>query len=89
MSGLGAVLVPFGLELVGVLPPSSAHVAEGFTLVSRAVTLAPGWVEVFLLASSVGILVTTTATIGKLHDDLAASERKSFLQAWHLRNMVR
>ncbi len=89
LSGLGAVLVPFGLELVGVLPPSSAHVAEGFTLVSRAVTLAPGWVEVFLLASSVGILVTTTATIGKLHDDLAASERKSFLQAWHLRNMVR
>ena len=55
---------------------------------ARAVTLAPGWVEVFLLGSTVGIMLMTTATVGRIHDDLAASERKNFLQAWHLRKMV-
>ena len=88
LAGLAAVLVPFALEGLGVMSPSMAHGGDGVTLLARAVSIEPRWIELFLLATSVGILLTTTATVGRVRDELAASERKSFLQAWHLRKMV-
>ena len=88
VAGVAAVVVPFGLEWLGVLSPSMAPAAGGVTLVARAVSIDPRWIELFLLATSVAILLTTTVTVGRARDELAASERKSFLQAWHLRKMV-
>jgi serine/threonine-protein kinase len=88
LAGLAAVLAPFALEVVGVLSPSMAHGTAGVTLLARAVSIEPRWIELFLLATSAGILVTTTGTVGRARDELAASERRSFLQAWHLRKMV-
>ena len=88
LAGLFAVLVPFALESIGVLSPSMAHGATGVTLLARAVSIEPRWIELFLLATSVGILTTTTGMVGRARDEFAASERRSFLQAWHLRRMV-
>jgi serine/threonine-protein kinase len=87
-AGFGAVLVPLALERLGVLPASMVLTSEGITLVARAVSMPAGWIDLFLLATSASIFATTTAMVGRVHDDLAASERRSFLQAWHLRKMV-
>lgn len=88
--GLAAVLVPFALEALGVVSPSMVvgSGTGGLLLLGRAVAIEPGWTELFLLASSIGLLLTTTVTVGHIRDELAASERRSFLQAWHLRKMV-
>jgi serine/threonine-protein kinase len=88
LSGLAAVVLPYVLELSGVLPASMVHGEGGVTLVARVIAIEPSWVELFLLATSIGILATTTATVGRVRDALTASERRSFLQAWHLRRMV-
>ncbi len=87
-AGLAAVLAPWLLEIAGVLPASMAHAEDGVTLLARAIAIEPRWVEGFLLLTSAGILVTTTGTVGRVRDELGASERRSFLQAWHLRRMV-
>lgn len=87
-AGLLAVLVPLALEWLGALPPSMRVASDGMTLLSRAVSMRPAWLDLFLLATSGSIIATTTAMVGRVHDDLATSERRSFLQAWHLRKMV-
>ena len=87
-TGFLAVLAPLALERLGVLPASMLATDGGLLLTDRAVSLPAGWSELFLLAASAGILLTTTAMVGRVHDDLAASERRSFLRAWHLRKMI-
>ncbi|CAN5423737.1 hypothetical protein BH09MYX1_BH09MYX1_57730 [soil metagenome] len=87
-SALAAVMVPYALEELGIMAPSMALGNGGLILLERAVTFTPHWIDLFLIATSVGILVTTTGSVGRGRDELAASERKTFLQAWHLRKMV-
>ncbi|CAN5658036.1 hypothetical protein BH09MYX1_BH09MYX1_03380 [soil metagenome] len=88
LAGLCAVMIPFALESVGVLAPSMVFANGNLTLVARAVTLSPGWVTLFLVAASAGIMLRTTTTVARVRDELVSARRKSFLQAWHLRHMV-
>jgi eukaryotic-like serine/threonine-protein kinase len=86
--GCFAVLVPFMLEQLGVLPPSMRFDADGMTLLPRVHDLAPGKTLVFLLLANVAVIVTATIFVARFRDALLESERRLHFQAWQLRQLV-
>jgi serine/threonine-protein kinase len=86
--GCLAVLAPFALEQLGVLPPSMRFDASGMTLLPRVHDLAPGKTVVFLLLANVAVIVTAAIFVARFRDALLASERRLHFQAWQLRQLV-
>ncbi len=86
--GCLAVLAPFVLERVGVLPPSMQFDAAGMTLLPRVNELAPGKTVVFLLLANIAVIVTATVFVARFRDALLESERRLHFQAWQLRQLV-
>jgi hypothetical protein len=86
--GCLAVIAPFVLERVGVLPPSMKFDAEGMTLLPRVNDLSAGKTVVFLLLANVAVIVTATIFVARFRDLLLESERRLHFQAWQLRQLV-
>jgi hypothetical protein len=86
--GVAATAAPFALELLGVLPPAYAFERGNLTLLARAVRLAPHTTVPMLLYVSVMFVALPAVFLGRVRDALSAAERKLFLQAWHLRELV-
>lgn len=82
------VVVPMGLELYGILPPS--YVFEGgrviidphLTALPRTATLA------FLVLATVAAIVVPPLLIARTRDSLRAAERDLFVQAWQLEQLL-
>jgi serine/threonine protein kinase len=83
-----AMLVPFGLELAGALPPSYRFVDGMMCVASHAVVMRP--VPTYLLFLAVNaVLIAMGAYFGlNLGGALAVSHRRSHLQAWQLRQLI-
>ncbi|MBX7100189.1 MAG: serine/threonine protein kinase [Myxococcaceae bacterium] len=86
-AGLAAVLVPYVLELTGLVAPSWSVSAAGITLLPRMAAF-EGWPAqlVFALGSLAAVL-TPTLLVGRLRDSLSAAQRQLFLQAWHVKQL--
>ena len=82
------VLVPYGLELAGLLPPSMRFTAEGILLLPRVVWFPPLASQVFLVASSVAVIVTSGLALAPFRNELDDAQRRIRLLAWHLRQLV-
>jgi len=87
--GTLAVAVPFLLELAGVVPPAFAFAGGNVTLFGRAIRLAPETTLPLLLYVSITSVVLPTGALGIVRDALSTAERRLFLQAWHLRQLLR
>ncbi|HEU4404157.1 MAG TPA: serine/threonine-protein kinase [Polyangiaceae bacterium] len=87
---LGAlvVLAPFLLEALGVVPPSFAFRGGALEVLPRAAMFPPLATTASLLLISVAMVVIPGLAMGRLHDKLSAAERRSYLQAWNLRQLV-
>jgi hypothetical protein len=85
--GLGAVFVPMLLELLGVTPRSYVFEAGSIRIVSNLVAFRP-LPAMLLLAMGSGLTILATVfVVSRAVDTLVASERRSFVQAWRLRQI--
>jgi eukaryotic-like serine/threonine-protein kinase len=84
-----AVAVPFLLELAGIFPPAFAFSDGNVTLFGRALRLAPETTLPLLLYAGVTSVIVPAAVLGLVRDALSSAERHLFLQAWHLRQLLR
>jgi serine/threonine-protein kinase len=86
--GLLSVIVPYVLQIVGVLPPSYVFADGNITIVARALRLAPNITVPTLLYTSLAFVALPPIFLGRMRDALSAAERQLFLQAWHLRQLL-
>jgi tRNA A-37 threonylcarbamoyl transferase component Bud32 len=86
--GTAAVVVPWLLELAGVLPPSIRFTDDGMLLVSRIVSFPPVLTTVFLLVSMLALVPVAIWIADQVRESLAAAQRKNLLTLWQLRQMV-
>ena len=82
------VLVPLGLELIGVLPPSIRFVDDTLVLVPRMVGFPRTGTLVFLVVTHVVVIVTALAYVAQLRQTAGAAERRLGVQAWQLAQLV-
>ena len=84
-----AILVPFGLELGGVLPRSFEIAGNQLVLHPRALEV-PGIVLAGLIVVTAVMLVAVNATISSSQRAAQeAAEERVHLTSWHLRQLVR
>lgn len=88
LAGVLAVVAPFALELLGVLPRSTLFTGGQIHVLPRATQLPELQTTVFLLLTSVAMVVIPGLMIGRMRDALAAAEQRLVLQAWNLRQLV-
>ena len=90
MIGAGALAVmgPFLLERAGLLPQSYRFTPNGFEVLSRAVELPHTATMACLAVTSVAMVVIPAVLAGRIREALNTAERRVFLQAWHLRQLV-
>ena len=86
--GALAIVVPYLLQLAGVLPASYSFARGAITILPWAVEFPGEQVAVFLLAESLAVIIVPMIVIGRSIDALVAAERRLFSQAWTLRQLV-
>ena len=82
------VLVPFGLEHAGLVPPSMRFTSEGILLLPRVLDFPAFWTQVFLVVSSLAVIVTAGLALAPFRNELDDAQRRIRLLAWHLRQLV-
>ena len=88
MIALLTLLVPFALDLTGAVPAAYGFGAHGLVIRPRMVELPTGPTLFALTAASLALVVTPIVLVGRIRDRLAEAERRLFLQAWHLKQLV-
>ena len=88
IGALAAILIPTVLELTGVFAPSYVFEHGSIRIVSNLVEFAPLPAYLLLVQGSVLTVLATVFAVGRAVDALVASERRSFAQAWRLRQML-
>ncbi len=83
-----AVVVPFGLEQAGVVPPSMRFTEEGIVLLPRFFGFPALWSQVFVLVTSLAVIVTSGLALAPFRNELDDAQRRIRLLAWHLRQLV-
>jgi len=83
-----AILLPFGLELLGVVPPAYAFDEGRLLILPRLAHLPPGVTLLTLTISSVAVATLPVLFFGGVRDALFEARRQLFHQAWHLRQLV-
>jgi hypothetical protein len=83
-----AVVVPLGLELAGVVPPSLRFADGAMVVVPRALELPATPTLVFLTVTSLSAVLLGCYVVGHIRDSLAAAEQRLYLYTWHVRELV-
>jgi hypothetical protein len=83
-----AVLAPFALELAGLVPPSYAFRDGALLVLPRATELPPLRTTLYLALTSVTMVIVPALSVGQLRERLNAAERRLYLQAWNLSQLV-
>lgn len=87
LTGLAALTLPMGLELLGVLPRSYAFSDGVMKIQPWAAHFAEVSALLMLWAAATLILLLSIAVIGRTMDNLTRAERRQFAQAWQLRQI--
>jgi len=86
--GVLALVVPFGLELVGLLPPSYEF-RDGYMLVlPRMHYFSPGATLVFLFYIGLAHIIMISVLMGRLNEARLALIEKAHKQTWQLKQIV-
>ncbi|MFO0685808.1 MAG: protein kinase [Sandaracinus sp.] len=87
--GLAAIVVPYGAELVGLLPAPYEFTRDGAMILrSPMVRFDPWLTPIFLFLTSLSLVVTPTLLLGRFKDELVLAERRVISSAWHLRQLL-
>jgi serine/threonine-protein kinase len=83
-----AVVVPFLLETLGVLPASYRFVDGAFVVLPQQNDHQKVPTLVFLMATTIGLVVFPSYVISRVRENLTDAERRLQLYAWHLRRLM-
>jgi hypothetical protein len=86
--GIGAVLAPVLLEVIGVLPVPYSFENGALLVHPFAVDFRPLPTMVFLVVTTAFSLITPTLLIGRGVEVLIASERRTVARAYRLRQLL-
>jgi serine/threonine protein kinase len=86
--GCVGLLLPLLLEWLGVLPPSYSLHDGVLTILPRWIELSPRGTIPALLVGNLVILLCAAAVMAKFRDGLTAAERRLYVQAWQLRQLL-
>jgi serine/threonine-protein kinase len=82
-----AVLLPFAVELLHLVPPAFTFRDGDLILHARALNLPPGLTLAGLAYTSLTFMALPMLLVGELRDRQRAGDRRQFVQAWHLRQL--
>jgi eukaryotic-like serine/threonine-protein kinase len=83
-----AVLVPAGLEWLGLLPKSYAFEAGRWIILPKVFDISRVATQAFVLTAIVGTIAPACFFVARLRRAYAEAERKLQLQAWQLRQIL-
>lgn len=83
-----ALLGSVAVDLAGLVPSSYAFHDGALTILPRAVTLPAVPTLVALVVGSTFMLVVPGLVMGRIMTTLRAAEERSFVQAWHMRQLL-
>lgn len=86
--GLAAVLIPVGLQYFGFLPPTYLFKDGVIKVLPWAVEFPEGATLIMLVASTIMTLVLGNLLAGRAVEALVRAERRLFVQAWRLRQLL-
>jgi serine/threonine-protein kinase len=86
--GALAIVVPFGLQMAGVIPPSYGFRDGAVTIYPRITNFPPAGTLAFLLLASVGLIVAPAVIASRVRASLARAEERLFMQSWMLKHLV-
>jgi len=87
-TGVAALLGSVAADLSGLVPSSYAFHDGAMTILPRAVTLPALPTLVALVVGSTFMVVVPGVLMGRMQLALREAEQRSFLQAWHLRQLL-
>jgi serine/threonine-protein kinase len=87
-AGLFSILLPLGLEIAGLLPPSYRFEGDTLIVSSAALHLPAVPTKLFLLVANLAVVVSATVMIARMRDRLLDTEKRLHLNAWQLRQLV-
>ncbi len=86
--GALSIIVPFGLQIAGVIPPSYEFTDGKFMVLPRITNFPPAGTLAFLLLASVGLIVAPAIIASRVRASLAKAEERLFMQSWMLKHLV-
>jgi len=81
-------LIPLGLELAGILPPTFHATATGLTLEPWAIHLSSDAMLVAIIATFVIQMIASTSMLHTARKHMDRAQELIHLQSWHLRQIV-
>lgn len=87
-AGILSILVPYALELLGVLPPSMTVENGVVTVLPRVFAFHPMWTPVFLVVSQVSVIVISSAFVRRYREAFLRAEERMHTTAWQLQQLV-
>ena len=87
-TGAAALLGSVAVDLSGLVAPSYAFHEGAMTILPHAVTLPAVPTLVALVVGGTFMIVVPGVLMGRMQNALRAAEERSFLQAWHLRQLL-
>jgi hypothetical protein len=86
--GVGAVLVPFALELTGMVSPSMSITGDAIVITPRLVGFPPLGTAAFLVAGHLLAVPVSVMVAGRLRDTVDAARERLTLRAWQLEQAI-
>jgi serine/threonine-protein kinase len=86
--GVLAVLVPWGLELIGLLPPSYEFRGDYMLIMARMHYFSPGATLLFLFFIGLGHIISISILMGRLNEARLSAIQRAHKQTWQLKQLV-
>jgi eukaryotic-like serine/threonine-protein kinase len=86
--GLLAFLIPWMLQLVGVVPDTYHFSGGGFRVEPGMVELSEWGVHVLMISANLAMIAPISLFVGAMRDQVERGEEALFLRAWNLRHLL-
>jgi serine/threonine-protein kinase len=86
--GLAAILVPFALELAGIMSPSMSIAGDAIVITPRLVGFPPLGTAAFLVAGHLLAVPVSVIVAARLRDTVDAARERLTLRAWQLEQAI-
>jgi serine/threonine-protein kinase len=86
--GLAAILVPFALELAGIVSPSMSIAGDAIVITPRLVGFPPLGTAAFLVAGHLLAVPVSVIVAARLRDTVDAARERLTLRAWQLEQAI-
>jgi serine/threonine-protein kinase len=86
--GVLSFVIPWCLQMAGVLPASYRFSDGGFTVIPMMTNLPEWGVHLLMLLANTALVVPIAGYVGRIRDQVGKNEQSLFLQAWSLRQLL-